>query len=184
MTATLVTDALNMAAWMRRHSTLENLTCHNDVGQCTSVTYTDRLDDHGAGPSIGTVGDAYDNAMAESMFSLIQTELIHNPGVLADYGGHWKGLDDLETSTCKWVSWFNEARIHGELGDPTPVEVEANYIRQSQVNAAGENLVAKSSGNTVRIRHPTQIRLHSWRNNVIHSVEGELVDEASRDVLS
>jgi len=77
MTATLVTDALNMAAWMRRGSSLENLTCHTDAGsQYTSVTYTERLGDFD--PSIGTVGDSYDNAMAESMFALFKTELFRN----------------------------------------------------------------------------------------------------------
>jgi putative transposase len=137
MTAHLVTDALNMAAWIRRHATLENLTCHSDAGsQYTSITYTDRLDDFGAAPSIGTIGDSFDNAMAESMFSLFKTELFRNPAVLADYGGHWKGLDDLEIATCAWVSWFNEERIHGELDDLTPAEVEVDYIVHTQVTAA------------------------------------------------
>jgi putative transposase len=137
MTATLVTDALNMAACTRRHSSLENLTAHSDAGsQYTSVTYTDRLDNFGAAPSIGTVGDSYDNAMAESMFALFKTELFRNPAVLSDYGGHWKGLEDLEIATCAWFSWFNEERIHGELGDLTPSEVEAHYTEQSQATAA------------------------------------------------
>ena len=74
--------------------------------------------------------------MAESMFSLFETELFRNPAVLADVGGHWKGLDDLEIATCAWVSWFNEERIHGELDDLTPSEVEANYAEQSQATAA------------------------------------------------
>ena len=56
-------------------------------------------------PSIGTVGD---DAMAESMFAIFKTELFRNPAVLAEYGGHWKGLDDREIATCAWISWFNE----------------------------------------------------------------------------
>jgi transposase InsO family protein len=137
MTATLVTDALNMAAWMRRGSSLENLTCHTDAGsQYTSIPYTERLSDFDIDPSIGTVGDSYDNAMAESMFALFKTELFRNPAVLSHYGGHWKGLDDLEIATCAWISWFNEERIHGELGDLTPSEVEAHYTEQSQATAA------------------------------------------------
>jgi len=137
MMATLVTDALNMAAWMRRGSSLANLTCHTDAGsQYTSVTYTERLSDFDIDPSIGTVGDSYDNAMAESMFALFKTELFRNPAVLSDYGGHWKGLDDLEIATCAWISWFNEERIHGELGNFTPSEVEAHYTEQSQATAA------------------------------------------------
>ena len=68
MTADLVVAALDMAAWTRRHTTLEGLTCHTDAGsQYTSVSYTDRIAEIGAAPSIGTVGDSFDNAMAESM---------------------------------------------------------------------------------------------------------------------
>jgi putative transposase len=136
MTASLVTDALNMAAWTRRHSSLENLTCHSDAGQYTSILYTDRLGDFNIDASIGTVGDSYDNALAESMFAIFKTELFRNPAVLAEHGSHWKGLDDLEIATCAWVSWFNEERIHGELNDLTPAEVEADYIDHTQVNAA------------------------------------------------
>jgi putative transposase len=129
--------ALDMAAWTRRHSTLAGLTCHSDAGsQYTSVTYTDRLEEIGAAPSIGTIGDSFDNALAESMFSIFKTELFRNPAVLASVGGHWKGLDDLEIETCKWVPWFNEERLHGELSDLTPAEVEARYRLDSQAVAA------------------------------------------------
>jgi len=72
----------------------------------------------------------------EPQFAISKTELFRNPGVLAQYGGHWKGLDDLEIATCAWVLWFNEERIHGELNDLTPAEVEADYVVKSQVNAA------------------------------------------------
>jgi putative transposase len=137
MTAQLVTDALNMAAWTRRHVNLDGLVCHSDAGsQYTSVAYTDRVDEIGAAPSIGTVGDSFDNAMAESMFSIFKTELFRNPAVLAEWGGHWKGLDDLEIATCTWVSWFNNDRLHGELDDQTPAEIEADYVQRSQAHAA------------------------------------------------
>jgi putative transposase len=137
MTADLVVAALDMAAWTRRHTTLEGLTCHTDAGsQYTSVSYTERLDDIGAAPSIGTVGDSFDNAMAESMMGTFKTELYRNPAVLTRNGGHWKGLDDLEIETCAWVSWFNEERLHSELGDVTPAEFEANYVVESQAAAA------------------------------------------------
>jgi len=91
------------------------------------VAYTDRLDDIGAAPSIGTVADSYDNAMAEAVNALFKAELYRNPAVLARAGGHWKGLDDLEVETCGWVSWFNTERIHGELDDLTPDEAETVY---------------------------------------------------------
>jgi putative transposase len=105
--------------------------------QYTSIAYTDRLDDIDAAPSIGTVGDSYDNAMAESVFALFKTELHRNPAALARNGGHWRGLDDLEIATCGWVSWFNDERLHGELDDLTPAEIEDAYYRhQSQPTAA------------------------------------------------
>ena len=130
MATSLVLDALNMAAWTRRGLSLAGLVCHSDAGsQYTSITYTDRLADIGAAPSIGTVGDSFDNAMAESAIGLYKTELHRNPAAIADNGGPWRGLDDLEIATCAWVAWFNEERIHGELDDRTPAEVEAAYYR-------------------------------------------------------
>ena len=137
MTAELVVDALNMAAWQRRHTKLDNLICHTDAGsQYTSVLYTDRIAEIGAAPSIGTVADSFDNAMAESVMGIFKTELHRNPAVLAQYGGHWKGLDDLEIATCAWVPWFNEERLHGELGHRTPSEVEEKYRVETQTRAA------------------------------------------------
>ena len=138
MHAALVIDALNMAAWTRRGTTLDGLICHTDAGsQYTSIAYTGRLDDIGAAPSIGTVGDSFDNAMAEAVNALYKTELHRNPAALADNGGPWRGLDDLEIATCGWVAWFNEHRLHGELHDLTPAEVEDAYYRdQSQATAA------------------------------------------------
>ena len=79
---------------------------------------------------------AYDNALAECMFALFKTELFRNPAVLRENGGHWKGLDDLELAISKWVYWFNEERIHTELGDLSPAEFEANYDVENQANAA------------------------------------------------
>jgi putative transposase len=137
MTTTLVLDALNMAAWIRRAVALDGLVCHSDAGsQYTSIAYTERIDDIGATPSIGAVGDSYDNAMAESVIGLFKTELHRNPAALARNGGPWKGLDDLDVATCAWVSWFNEERLHSELGDRTPEELEAEYGDGLQATAA------------------------------------------------
>ena len=97
--------------------------------QYTAIAYTDRLAEIGAAPSIGTVGDSFDNALAESAIGLFKTELHRNPAALATNGGPWRGLDDLEVATCAWVAWFNEDRIHGELDDASPAEVEAAYYR-------------------------------------------------------
>jgi putative transposase len=138
MQAHLVVDALNMAAWTRRGVSLDGLICHNDAGsQYSSIAYTDRVDELDAKPSIGTVGDSFDNAMAESVNALYKTELHRNAAMLARNGGPWRGLDDLEIATSGWVEWFNEERLHGELGDATPVEIETAYYREhGQVDAA------------------------------------------------
>ena len=130
MATFLVIDALNMAAWTRRGVDIDGVICHSDAGsQYTSIAYTDRLVEIGAAPSIGTVGDSFDNAMAESVIGLFKTELHRNPAALATNGGPWRGLDDLEVAICGWVSWFNDERIHGELDDATPAEIEAAYHR-------------------------------------------------------
>lgn len=138
MHANLVVDALNMAAWVRRGVDIDGVVCHSDAGsQYTSIAYTERLEEIGAAPSIGTIGDSYDNAMAESVIGLFKKGLHRNPAALAANGGPWRGLDDLEIATCGWVSWFNAERIHGELDDLTPAEVEEAYYRhQSQPTAA------------------------------------------------
>ena len=135
--ASLVVDALNMAAWTRRHTTLAGLVCHSDAGsQYTSLAYTERLAEIGAAPSIGTVGDSYDNALAQTTIGLFKTELHRNPAALAANGGPWRGLDDLETATCAWTAWFNTERLHSELGDRTPAEIEDSYREDPQPTAA------------------------------------------------
>jgi putative transposase len=139
MTAPLVVDALNMAAWTRRGVDIDGVICHSDAGSQT--IHVDRvhrrLDEIDAAPSIGTIGDSFDNAMAESVIGLFNTELWRNPVVVARNGGHWRGLDDLELATCGWVSWFNDERFHGELDDLTPADIEdANYRHRSQPTAA------------------------------------------------
>ncbi|HUY96169.1 MAG TPA: integrase core domain-containing protein [Verrucomicrobiae bacterium] len=102
----------------------------------TAIAYTVRLCDVGAAPSIGTVGDRYDNAMAESVMGLFKTELPRNPAAPAANGGPWKGLDDLEITTCGWASGFNEERLHSELDDRTRAEAEAEHRHRSQLGAA------------------------------------------------
>ncbi|NNN16060.1 MAG: transposase [Acidimicrobiaceae bacterium] len=74
--------------------------------------------------------------MAESFNGPYKTELYRNPAVLATVGGHWKGLDDLEIATCAWVSWFNDERLHDELNNRTPSEIETDYAATSQAHAA------------------------------------------------
>jgi len=120
MRAELVLDALEMAIW-RRQSLEAGLVCHSDAGaQYTSIRYTERLAEIGAAPSIGSVGDSYDNAMAESAIGLYKTELVRRHGP-------WRNLDQLELATLEWVSWFNHRRLHGEIGMIPPAEAEVAY---------------------------------------------------------
>jgi putative transposase len=113
MTTDLVLDALEMGIWARARQghDLARLVHHSDAGsQYTSIRYTERLADAGAVPSIGSVGDSYDNAMAESIIGLFKTELIRRKGP-------WKSLDDVEIATLEWVDWFNNRRLFRALGD-------------------------------------------------------------------
>ena len=133
-----------MAAWTRRGVDLDGLICHSDAGsQYTSIAYTDRLAEIGAAPSIGTVGDSFDNAMAETAIGLFKTELHRNPAALAANGGPWRGLDDLEIATCGWVAWFNERthprrtrRPHPRRGRrrllPSPLSARTRHEKPTQ----------------------------------------------------
>ena len=104
-----------------RDAALDGLICHSDAGsQYTSIRYTERLAEAGIAPSIGSVGDSYDNALAESAIGLFKTELI-------DQRGPWRTADQVELSTLEWINWFNHARLHSEIGDIPPAELEAGY---------------------------------------------------------
>ena len=91
--------------------------------QYLAIRYTERLAEAGAVPSVGSRGDSYDNALAESFNGLYKTELIR-------HAGPWRGLDDVEYATLDYVDWFNRRRRHGELGMVPPAEFEAAYYRQ------------------------------------------------------
>ncbi len=123
MRTTMVLDAIEMA----RHSrgaTLVGLRCHSDAGsQFTSVRYGERLAEIGAVPSIGTVGDSYDNALAETVNGLYKTELIRGPARRRP----WKTVDDVELATLGWVHWHNTTRLHSYLGDVPPTEFEETF---------------------------------------------------------
>jgi putative transposase len=117
MRKTLVLDALRMALGLRAPGADLALVHHSDAGsQYTSQDYTQTLDDHLVLASIGTVGDALDNALAESFVDSYKTELI------ADRV--WRSQAQLELATVKWVAWFNHDRLHSSLGDIPPVEFE------------------------------------------------------------
>jgi putative transposase len=125
MRTDMVLDALEMARWSRG-TMLEGLIAHSDAGsQFTSIRYGERLTEFGAIPSIGSIGDSFDNALAEATNSLYKTELIRGPGQ-----GPWKNVDDVELATLGWVHWYNRERLHGYLNDVPPAEFEAAYAAQ------------------------------------------------------
>jgi putative transposase len=122
MRTVMVLDALEMAR-SSRGTRFEGLVAHSDAGsQYTSIRYTERLEEIGATPSIGTVADSLDNALAESVNSLYKAELIHGPEQ-----GPWKTVADVELATLAWVHWFNTQRLHGYLHDIPPAEYEDIY---------------------------------------------------------
>ena len=127
MRTDLVLDALRMALTRRQAGADVELIHHSDAGsQYTSFAFQQELDDHGVLASIGSVGDAYDNAMAESFVDTFKTELI------ADRV--WRTRSQLELAIVEWVAWFNTGRLHESLGDIPPAELEALYAAQTETN--------------------------------------------------
>jgi len=124
MKTDMVLDAVEMAAW-RRATTLTGLVAHSDQGsQYTSLRYGERLAELGATPSVGSVGDAFDNALAENVNGLYKAELIRGPGQ-----GPWRTVEDVELATLSWVHWYNETRLHEYLNYLPPAEYEAEWAK-------------------------------------------------------
>jgi len=122
-----VLDALEQAIYDRRSDVLTNLVHHSDRGtQYLSMRYTDRLADAGIAPSVGSRGDAYDNALAESVIGLFKTEVIRRRGP-------WRSLEAVEFATLVWVDWFNTRRLLEPIGYVPPAEYEARYYQQAAV---------------------------------------------------
>jgi putative transposase len=127
MRTELVLDALEQAVWARARqgrADLSGLVAHSDAGsQYRSIAYTERLAAAGAAPSVGSVGDAYDNALAESTIGLFKTELI-NPRA------PWRTVEQVEIATLEYVDWFNHRRLHSAAADLPPAELETAHYRQ------------------------------------------------------
>jgi putative transposase len=124
----LALNALEQAIWERNRAgvDLKGLIHHSDRGvQYLSIRYTERLAENGVVASVGSRGDSYDNALAESIIGLYKTELVRNRGP-------WRGLDDLELATLEWVDWFNHRRLFHELGRIPPAEFEKNHYVQTE----------------------------------------------------
>ncbi len=127
MRTALVLDAIEQAIWTRARegiSELSGLVHHNDAGsQYTSIAFTERLAAAGIDPSVGTVGDAYDNGLAETVIGLFKTELIRRRGP-------WRTVEQVEAATLNYVDWFNHHRLLETNGDIPPIELENAYYRQ------------------------------------------------------
>ena len=128
MQTDLVLDTLEQALWARGKP--RGVTHHSDRGsQYLSIKYSERLAEAGFNASVGSVGDSYDNALAETINGLYKAEVIYKDGP-------WKGLDEVERATLTWVDWFNNQRLLGPIGDIPPVEYEMMYYQNKSANAA------------------------------------------------
>jgi transposase InsO family protein len=120
-----VLDALEQALYARRPVGPDRLVHHSDRGvQYVSIRYTERLAEAGLEPSVGSVGDSYDNALAETINGLYKAEVIHRRA-------SWRTREEVEWATLKWVDWFNNRRLLEPIGNIPPAEAEANYYCQS-----------------------------------------------------
>jgi transposase InsO family protein len=127
LTSDLALDVLEQALYARREP--EDLIHHSDRGvQYLSIRYTERLAEAGIEPSVGSVGDSYDNALAESIIGLYKTEVIRKIGP-------WRNMEHVEFETLKWVDWFNNRRLLEPIGDIPPAEFEALHYQKLEAPA-------------------------------------------------
>lgn len=130
MKTDFVLDALEQALYARQPERDSALIHHSDRGsQYVSIRYSERLAEAGIEPSVGSKGDSYDNALAETINGLYKAELIHRRAP-------WKSREAVELATLEWVAWFNHHRLLGSIGYIPPAEAEANYYRQLASQAA------------------------------------------------
>jgi len=123
-----VLDALEQALYDRQPAREGNLIHHSDRGvQYVSILYTDRLTEAGVEASVGSVGDSYDNALAETINGLYKAEVIHRQS--------WKNREAVELATLTWVDWFNHRRLLGPIGNIPPAEAEIRYYQQLSESA-------------------------------------------------
>jgi len=123
----LALDGLEQALWA--HPETRQFIHHSDRGvQYVSISYTERLAEAGVEPSVGSVGDSYDNALAETIIGLYKAELIYKDGP-------WRGVEQVELKTLDWVDWFNNRRLFEQIGNIPPVEYEALYYQEQEAPA-------------------------------------------------
>jgi putative transposase len=155
MRTDLVLDALRMALSRRRSGADVQLVHHSDAGsQYTSYAFGQMLDDHGVLASIGSVGDAFDNALAESFVDSFKTELI------ADR--IWRTRSQLELAVVEYVGWFNHSRLHESLGDLPPVEFEQRHAAKAAISGNGSvAVISPSAADRLYARRPERERASS-----------------------
>ena len=125
----LVLDALEQALWSRKH--IDGLIHHSDRGsQYLSIRYSERLAEAGIESSVGSVGDSYDNALAETINGLYKTKVIRNKN-----RGPWKTIDEVEYATLEWVDWFNNRLLLEPIGNISPDEYEMQYYKKIEGSA-------------------------------------------------
>jgi putative transposase len=190
MTTDLVLDTLEHAIWTRRQAgitDLSGLIHHTDAGsQYVSFAFTQRLVDEGVDPSVGSVGDAYDNALAESQIGLYKAELIRPEGP-------WRGVEHVEIETLNWVDFFNNERPHHSIDDLTPIGCRRTPLRCKEGPHADRlrqrnkppdtpgrfKLLARLSGSGVRhhVRRASAVdhvdRPHAAHADLLHAVAGQ-----------
>jgi putative transposase len=144
--ADLALDALEMAIWTRQGENLAGLVHHSDRGgQYLSIRYTERLAAEAAVTSVGSRGDSYDNAMAESIHSLYKAECIRREGP-------WRTVDDVELATLSWVHWWNTQRILEPIGDIPPIDFEHAYYRDRDDASGTIDAPAAAAATTTSLR--------------------------------
>jgi putative transposase len=150
-----VLDALEQAIYERCGAGVTDLVHHSDRGtQYLAMRYTDRLTDAGIEPSVGSRGDSYDNAMAESIIGLYKTEMIQRKGP-------WRHLEGVEFATLDWVDWFNTRRLLKPIGYVPPAEYEARYYEQLDQGATRDDVSPAVVAGGIRQPAPPDDR-RSW----------------------
>jgi putative transposase len=172
MQTDFVLDALEQALYARRRERDGDLVHHSDRGsQYVSIRYSERLAEAGIEPSVGSTGDSYDNALAETINGLYKAEIIHRRGP-------WKTREAVELATLEWVSWFNHHRLLEPIGYIPPAEAEANYWRQ-QKQTSTTTKSAQSAGAAGGLNHeymaqpgaPPAAPAGGWNNESPNSQE-------------
>jgi len=162
-----VLDALEQAIYERCGVGVTDLVHHSDRGtQYLAMRYTDRLADAGIEPSVGSRGDSYDNAMAESIIGLFKTEVIQRTGP-------WRHLEGVEYATLEWVDWFNTRRLLEPIGYVPPAEYEANYYQRLEGGSARRHLHPDNPLDGEAAERPPGF-LHAQENEVRSAEQNEL----------